>query len=113
MAKHDVIPRNSPRLRPDSERALRQLRLVWLLGWTVPNIAAWLSTGPATIYKRLQQHGLCGPAGPGEMDRLVAEEVRDQSAAALMAANDPLARELIGILGKLHAARPRASDKKR
>ena len=48
----------------------------------------------------------------GCMDRLVAEEVRDQSAAALMAANDPLARELVGILGKLHAARPRANDKK-
>ncbi|MDP1556231.1 MAG: hypothetical protein Q8L84_12310 [Hyphomonas sp.] len=48
MTKPDPTPRISPRLRPDSDRALRQLRLVWLLGWTVADIAAWLRIGPAT-----------------------------------------------------------------
>jgi hypothetical protein len=112
MTKHDTIPQISPRLRPDSERALRQLRLVWLLGWTVPDIAAWLQVGPATVYRRVQKHGLNTPAAPGEIDSLIAGEVRDQSGNAMLASNDPLAKELVTILGKLNAARPRASDKK-
>ncbi len=113
MTKPAPIPRTPPRLRPDRERALRQLRLVWLLGWTVPDIAAWLQVGPATVYRRVQKHGPGAPAAPGEIDHLVAEEVRDQSGNAMLAHNDPLARELVAILAKLNAARQRASDKKR
>jgi len=57
------------RLRPTSERALRQLRLVWLLGWRTPDIAAWLGVAPSTVRRRLRVHGLRGPSLPGEQYR--------------------------------------------
>ena len=112
MTHTDLTSRPSPRLRPDSDRALRQLRLVWLLGWPVADIARWLRVGPATVYRRIAAFGLSAPAAPGELDDLIAGEVRDQSAAALLDSNDPLAKELVTILAKLTTARPRAADKK-
>lgn len=107
MTRVDTISRTPQRLRPASERAIRQLRFVWLLGWTVPAIAAWLGVGPATVYRRVKAFGLRAQTGSDEVDRLVAEEVRDQPAAALLASNDPLAKELVAILAKLNAARPK------
>ena len=49
MTHTDLTSRPSPRLRPDSDRALRQLRLVWLLGWRVPDIATWLGVAASTV----------------------------------------------------------------
>lgn len=104
--KSEPVPK---RLRPDSERALRQLRLAWLLGWRVPDIAAWLGVAETTARRRLRVNGLRGPALDGEQDRLIADEVRDRTADALMASDDPLAKELVAILSKLHTARPKAA----
>ncbi len=113
MRQTDIASQTPPRLRPDSDRALRQLRLVWLLGRIVADIAAWLRIGPATVYRRVQAFGLRAPAAPGELDALIAGEVRELSAAALLASNDPLAKERVTILAQLSSARPREADKKR
>jgi hypothetical protein len=65
------------RLRPGSPRALNQLRLLWLLGWTSAAIAAHFGVNRTTIWRRLKTHGLNGPEKPDERETLAEAEARD------------------------------------
>lgn len=92
------------RLRPDSERALRLMRLAFLIGWSAPVIAAQFALSRATLYRRLNRHGLRGPEAPGERDRLLAEELSCSLADALLRGDGAAAKEIAALQQKQNAA---------
>jgi hypothetical protein len=100
MTKPHPFP-SPPRLRPDSARALNQLRLLWLLGWTGADIAAHFGVNRTTIWRRLKTHGLRGPEQPEERERLAEAEARAMLTDALMRGDERAAKEVAGLLPKM------------
>ncbi|WP_291052656.1 hypothetical protein [Hyphomonas sp.] len=76
------------RLRPGSGRERRLLRLVWLAGWRVAEIAALTGEGERTIRRRLAAFDLMGEEARGEMARLLVAVQQDCVADALAAGGE-------------------------
>jgi AraC-like DNA-binding protein len=98
------------RLRPDSDRAVRLMRLAVLIGWSVAEMAAQFALSRSTIKRRLKRHGLRAPEAPGERDRLTTEELNCNFAEALLRGDDGAAKEFAALLQKLNpGSRPKAA----
>jgi len=110
MTKPHAFP-SPPRLRPDSPRALNQLRLLWLLGWTAADIAAHFRVNRTTIWRRLRVHSLRGPELPDERERLAEAEARAMLTDALIRGDKRAAQDLAGLLPKMNGPmRPKAAQ---
>ncbi|MFN4024688.1 MAG: helix-turn-helix domain-containing protein [Hyphomonas sp.] len=100
--KHDT-PLFAPphKLRPGSDRALRFIRLAWLIGRRISEIAALLQVSRSTVSRHLTRHNLRGPGRPGEVARLLAEVIVDR-AADLVVSEEPVTPEpMFGLLQKI------------
>ena len=96
--------------RSKSARELRDIRLLWLLGYSIPQIAARLGRHRGTIWKRIKTHGLDSPEEPLERARLTLECAHDRLADEMLARGDPDADigpliRLAGELRRLDSAR--------
>lgn len=105
----DMTPAARRRLRPDSDRARNQLRLLWLLAWTVPDIAAHFAIATSTAYRRLAVYGLKGPETRGEQARLMGLELESMIGDALACGNRRAAKELMALRTGPAAPRPQAA----
>jgi AraC-like DNA-binding protein len=98
------------RLRPDSDRAVRLMRLAVLIGWSVAEMAAQFALSRSTIKRRLKHHDLRAPETPGERDRLMTEELNCSLAEALLRGEDSAAKDYAALLQKLNpGSRPKAA----
>ena len=97
----DAISKLKPsrRLRPGSGREVRLIRLAWLAGWTVADIATLLGESARTVSRRLAGHRLMEEAAPGEMERLVLAVMQDTVAEGLVGGSD--LKELVVMFQKL------------
>lgn len=106
------------RVRPGSERELRLLRLAWLSGWSVADMAALLGDSVRTVRRRLARYELKGPETPGEQAGLIARAMKDAIAEGMLCGETPAVKELVSILQKMagatrtlqHAAREQKAD---
>ena len=101
--------------RSNSARELRDIRLLWLLGYSIPQIATRLGRHRGTIWKRIKTHGLDSPEEPLERASLTLECAHDRLADQMLQSDDPDADigpliRLAGELRRLESAR-RASAK--
>ncbi|MFN4025238.1 MAG: hypothetical protein ACK4MQ_10405 [Hyphomonas sp.] len=92
------------RLRPGSERELRLLRLAWLSGWSIADMAALLGDSVRTVRRRLARHDLKGPEAPGEQARLIAGAMKDAIAEGLLCGDDPAVKDAVSTLQKMAGA---------
>lgn len=76
------------RLRAGSARELRLLRLMWLLGWRVEDMAETLEEAVRTVRRRLAGHELMGEEAPGERARLVLAVMTDRLGDGLVGGED-------------------------
>ncbi len=103
-------PRKPDRLRLSSDRAVREMRLGWLLGHTAAAMAARLGCTAGTVRRHLRRRGLRGPEAPGERARLIDEALRDRLADSLLGGAD--AAKIAAALTKLDSPAPEAAPLK-
>ena len=104
-----------PTPRSDSDRELREIRLLWLLGYSVVQIARRLGRHRGTIWKRMKTHALDRDEEPLERARLALDCAHDRLAEQILESDDPGADigpliRMAGELRRLDSAR-RASAK--
>lgn len=92
------------KLRGGSEREWRLIRLGWLAGRSVTQIAQMLGRSRWTIRERLKDDRLRAPEASGEMARLVADAMCDRLADGLLGDTDQDVKEVVALLQKLAAA---------
>lgn len=91
-------------VRPGSERELRLLRLAWLSGWSIADMAALLGDSVRTVRRRLARYELKGPETPGEQARLIAEAMNDAIAEGVLCGDNPAVKDVVSTLQKMAGA---------